>query len=275
MTSSHRQTLSGQESWIFGEEVDESIAWHYIGYRYRLLPYLESLFEESSRTGSPIMRPLIWIAPHDAMAHTIDDQFMLGNFLMIAPITRPKARHRLVYLPQGQWNDVWTGEQFTGPCHIVASAPLQDIPIYVRAGSIIPLGPSVMSTQSLDTAWQDGTDGPEGFLITRGYGEFVTYSDDGQTFAYQAGQSRRVKVTVRTDSEVTHIRITAEEWSSNVPPLSRPYRLWVGFFAEPPHAVKVHGQPVTWAWDDETGKVSLTLPDALTPTRPFTIHIEG
>ena len=89
-----------QEPWAFGEPY-ESVCREMIKLRQRLLPYLYALFEECHRTGAPILRPLLFEHPDDETTYTMDDEFLLGTALLVAPITRPGIEHRHVYLPEG------------------------------------------------------------------------------------------------------------------------------------------------------------------------------
>jgi alpha-glucosidase len=109
--------------------------------RMRLLPYLYGLFEEASRTGAPILRPLLFEHFDDPATYTADDEFMLGDALLVAPITRPGIEHRHVYLPAGTWVHWWTDEVVEGPAHTLAHAPLGRPALYARANAAIPLWP--------------------------------------------------------------------------------------------------------------------------------------
>jgi alpha-glucosidase len=109
--------------------------------RMRLLPYLYGLFEESARTGAPILRPLLFEYPADPVTYTADDEFLVGDALLVAPITRPGVEHRHVYLPAGAWVHWWTGERIDGPAHVLAHAPLGRPAIYARANAAIALWP--------------------------------------------------------------------------------------------------------------------------------------
>lgn len=169
-----------QEPWAFGEEV-ERIYRDYVQLRYRLLPYLYSLFWEASQRGIPVLRPLLYRFPEDTVTYTLHDQVMLGEALMAAPIYRPGRTHREVYLPDGMWFDWWTEECIKGAVHILADAPLERMPIFVRAGAIIPMGPVLNYTDErpLDPLTLD---------LYPGDGTFTLYEDDGHTFAYEQGQ---------------------------------------------------------------------------------------
>jgi len=168
------------EPWSFGPEV-ERIAQKAIRLRYELLPYLYSEFRQACETGLPVMRPLILDFQDDRNVYGINDQFMFGRDIMAAPVTHPGDRKRMVYLPQGGWYDFHTKERLEGGRYIIADAPLDRIPLYVREGAIIPMARSACSIQSMDlsTLWIEIYAGPEG--------SFTLYEDDGLSMDYQYG----------------------------------------------------------------------------------------
>ncbi|GAB4564003.1 MAG: glycoside hydrolase family 31 protein [Anaerolineae bacterium] len=170
-----------QEPYAFGPQVTE-IARRYLELRYRLLPYTYTLFWEAANTGAPIMRPLLFSYPDDVTTYGISDEFLWGEALLVAPIYQEKVTHRAVYLPHGDWIDFWTGQRLHGPTWIVAEAPLDRLPLYVRAGSIIPTGPVMQHTDErpLDELTLE--------IYTGASGEFTLYEDDGLTLAYQRGE---------------------------------------------------------------------------------------
>jgi alpha-glucosidase len=168
------------EPWTFGARV-EAICREYLGLRYRLLPYLYSLFWEASARGAPVWRPLLYHYPDDPATYTLHDEVLLGPFVLAAPVYQPEQEHRHVYLPAGAWTDWWTGATHQGPAHILAHAPLERLPLYVRAGAIIPSGPDLQyaDQRPLDPLTLD---------VYPGAGEFTLYEDDGHTFAYAQGE---------------------------------------------------------------------------------------
>src|ERR1041384_5744637 len=105
---------------------------------FRLLPYLYGLFDEAARTGAPILRPLLYEYPDDPATYSADDQFLVGDALLVAPITRPGIEHRHVYLPAGEWFQWWTGELIEGPAHVLAHAPLRKPALSARTHTPIP-----------------------------------------------------------------------------------------------------------------------------------------
>ncbi len=127
-----------REPWAFGEPV-LSIARRWLKQRQALLPYLYSLAWEAARNGSPLVRPLFWIDPHNRALWDVEDTFLLGDHLLVAPVLEPGARRRTIPLPRGRWYDFWSHESFDGPGAITLEAPLDHIPVLVRGGTVLPL----------------------------------------------------------------------------------------------------------------------------------------
>ncbi len=126
-----------QEPWSFGDEALRIVRRH-IKRRYRLLPYIYTLFWQSSQNGSPVVRPLFFRYPK-APAERQADQFLLGDDLLVAPVLAKGARSRPVYLPEGEWYDYNTGQPFSGGSTFEVQAPLDTCPLFVRAGTILPV----------------------------------------------------------------------------------------------------------------------------------------
>lgn len=179
------------EPWNFGDRV-EQICRDYIELRYRLLPYIYSLFWEASTTGAPILRPLLYHYPNDPRTYALHDQVLLGPFLMAAPIYHPGADHRAVYLPKGTWYDWWSNKRYDGPTHILAHAPLERMPLYVKAGAIIPMQPVMQ--------YVDEQPAPDLTLkVYPGEGQWTLYEDDGRSFEYQSGAWSATTYQVRQE----------------------------------------------------------------------------
>ena len=199
-----------QEPWAFGEPY-ESVCREMIKLRQRLLPYFYSLFDECHRTGAPILRPLLFEYPSDETTYTADDEFLLGDALLVAPITRPGIEHRHVYLPEGTWFHYYSGERFEGPVHILAHAPLGEPALYVKGNSPIPMAPDAAHTG-------ERPDDPLTLLVypVEGKGESTLYEDAGNGFGYEEGEYARRRISCEySDGRIT-IRL-GERQGSFVP----------------------------------------------------------
>jgi alpha-glucosidase len=224
----HTETGTGdQEPWVGGAE-QEAIRRHYIEERYRLMPYLYHLADESSRTGLPMLRPLFLQFPN-AMAdgHPIDvdpgaaAEFMLGPDLLIAPSPYPEAPDAYaVEFPSNDWYDYWTGVKVTPPpaaantsLQVVSPPPLSiqvqpelaKLPVYVRSGSILPMEPLVQSTSEI----------PDGPLTLRVYtGSSCSgdlYLDDGKSYAFEHGDSLRMHFSCKVTPDGLELSIGAHQ----------------------------------------------------------------
>jgi alpha-glucosidase len=202
---SHAET-ERHEPWVFGPAV-EAICREYLELRYRLLPYSYSLFWQAAQTGAPVLRPLLYHYSDDPGTYQIHDQVLLGDALMAAPIYHPGRTYRAVYLPRGEWYDWWTGARLGDPARatpILADAPLERMPLYARAGAIIPSGPALRyaDERPLDALALD---------LFPGDGEFTLYEDDGHSFGYQQGDFCTTRYTLRRDGDELIFTIGARE----------------------------------------------------------------
>jgi len=139
--------------WSYGKAA-EPVLEKFLRLRYALIPYLYSLGHHTSETGTPFMRALFMDFPNDPAVANIGDEYMLGSAFLVAPVTDQGVTARKVYLPTGSdWYDWWTSKRIAGGQWIEAAAPIDRIPLYVRAGSIVPMGaqvPSTMTKQPLE-----------------------------------------------------------------------------------------------------------------------------
>lgn len=173
-----------QEPWSFGKEFEEIII-KYIKLRYKLLPHIYNQFYMASKKGLPVLRPLVMEFPDDETTYNISDQFMFGDSIMVAPVYEPDRKERLVYLPGGEWFDLWTDNKYSGYTHIIADAPLSKVPVYIKAGSILPLVDSMnyvgeKRNEKLNLNVYLGDEVEEG--------SYIFYEDDGLTFDYKDGR---------------------------------------------------------------------------------------
>jgi alpha-glucosidase (family GH31 glycosyl hydrolase) len=160
----------------------EPICRKYLELRYRMLPYLYSAVHECATTGMPIMRALWLHFPDDPTAVECGDEYLWGRSLLVAPVVEKGATSRTIYLPHSTWFDFWTGERIEGGREISRPVDLETTPLYVRAGSILPLGPVKQFTG-------EKVDGPFSVSIYPGTdASFLLYEDDGISFNYRNGE---------------------------------------------------------------------------------------
>lgn len=177
------------ELWSYGRKAQDILT-HYDKLRYRLLPYIYSTARRVTSEGYTPMRALVMDFPADANVLNVVDQFMFGPALLVSPVTNPAATSRNVYLPAGSaWYDFWTGAKLQGGQTIKAAAPLETIPLYVRAGSILPMGPELQYTSEKPAD-------PIELRIYRGAdGQFTLYEDDGESYGYEKGEYAVIPIT--------------------------------------------------------------------------------
>jgi alpha-glucosidase len=194
------------EPWAFGEEV-EAIARNYLQLRYRLLPYLYSVFHESSQTGLPVARSLAIDHPHDSCVYDarFQNQYLLGDALLVAPVS---SDHDLakVYLPPGVWYDLYQDERFEGGQVITVDAPVERLPVFVRAGSVIPMQSPILHTG-------EATDGVlQLHVYAGGRGQSTYYEDDGVSYDYETGDFLTREISM--DRRALHLSKTAGAYRS-------------------------------------------------------------
>jgi alpha-D-xyloside xylohydrolase len=172
---------TANEVWSYGKQA-EPILIKYLKLRYELLPYIYSLGYKTWNTGAPFMRALPLDFPNDPKVADLRDEYMFGPAFLVAPVTDQGATSREVYLPAGaDWYNYWTNERVHGGQTITVSAPIDTIPLFVRAGSILPLGSPVENTKEKQTIAKvkiyPGADA-----------EFTLFNDDGTTYGYEQGK---------------------------------------------------------------------------------------
>jgi len=211
MCRNHKEVTGyDHEPWRFGKYYEDIIR-KYLKLRYRMMPFLYTWLEDAHRTGLPIFRPLVLNYQNDYNTLGIDDEFMIGTDLLVAPVLAPGLTGRLVYLPEGTWIDYWTGKKHAGGTMIRVEAPLDVVPMFVRAGAIIPMGPEMnyVGEKRFDpitfTIYQD----------TKGEASASLYEDDGTSPAYKQGVFRRTAVSVSKSASGTQIKLSAPEGSYN------------------------------------------------------------
>ncbi len=182
-----------REPWSYGEDF-ERINRATIELRYRLLPYLYTLFAAEETTGMPPLRPLWFDHPGDVAGYQIDDEYLVGRDLLVAPVVHEGRTARDVYFPAGaEWIDWWDGTRHAGGSHGDISAPLDRLPLFVRAGAVVPAADVAQDTRELLKL-------PLTLVVALGAdGEGSAYQDAGNGYAYRKGGSRMMKFTLRGD----------------------------------------------------------------------------
>jgi len=195
-----------QEPWRFGPYYEDIIR-GYLKLRYRLMPFFYTVVEEAHRSGVPIFRPLLLNFQTDQNNLTLEDQFMIGDGLLAAPVLSPHITSRSVYLPSGNWFDFWTGQLYSGEKTIRAEASLETIPLFVRGGSVVPMGPDMayLSEKPFDPLTFDI------YLDGNGAADGSYYEDDGVSLDYQNEAYRRTHIHAHHENGETVVTIDPVE----------------------------------------------------------------
>jgi alpha-glucosidase (family GH31 glycosyl hydrolase) len=250
--------------WAHGAEV-EAICRAFSELRYELFPYTYSLAWEAHTRGLPLMRPLILEFPDDPNVVDMTSEYLWGPSILVAPVTRGGARHWPVYLPRGTWYDFWTGARFDGGGCVEVDAPLEQMPLFIRGGAIVPRA-----------AVHQHVGGANDRLIVDMYPEgesaFVVYEDDGQTRAYEQGGYTLTEVSCSASSNRVRVRFaqTAGQGYAGKP-ATRPLNLRIRLPA-PPRGVDVRGAVVSdsvWS-PDPHNYVEVNITSA---NEPLTIEV--
>jgi alpha-glucosidase len=230
-----------QEPWALGAEC-ERISRRYIELRYRLLPYHYTTFWQSAQGGIPIARPLFLAHQEEPFAWGLEDEYLYGDAFLVAPIVEPCSTSRSVYIPRGRWYDFWDDTLTAGPQIARLEAPLDRIPILIRAGSIVPAWPLMQHTgeRPVDMLTLHVYPGNAGSTL---------YEDDGHTWAFQAGNYRltRLRNETRWEQGSTQPLWMRVERATEGPFMTAYERIRVvlhGLTAAPGQ-VLVDGEPIT------------------------------
>jgi len=187
--------------------------------RYRLMPYIYSLAWKVTSEGYTMMRHLVFDYPTDTSVLNIKDQFLFGPAFLVNPVLSAGATSRSVYLPAGTWYDFWTGATSTGGSSSSVSAPLSQMPLFVKAGSIVPMGPNIQyATQSID---------PLEIRVYQGKdATFTLYEDAGDSYEYETGKYSLIKLTWNEASQ--SLTVGARSGTYPAMPASRTFNVvWV------------------------------------------------
>lgn len=173
--------VSETEIWRYGKEF-ENTARKFIDLRYQLMPYIYSEARKVSNEGTLMMAPLVYQYPNDKNTWNIKDQLFFGESLMVGFVTEYKQREKEIYLPQGNWFNFWTNEKIEGGKEIKVKASLNETPLFVKAGSILPMGPKLQyATEVVDEPLQIN-------IYPGEDAEYVLYLDDNESYDYEKGE---------------------------------------------------------------------------------------
>lgn len=190
------------EPWTYGEEV-EQISRNYIKFRYQILPYIYSLFHEAVRTGIPVQRSLAIDYSHNPKVFEgqYHNQYLFGPYFLVAPVESDKEFVK-VYLPEGEWYYLYNGHRYRGNSEVILECPLRRLPVFVKAGAIVPMQPpSINTSQVHDTLILH--------IYTGGDSSFEYYEDNGSTFDYQSGAYSQRKIQLQSSEQRVHLFATA------------------------------------------------------------------
>jgi alpha-glucosidase len=245
-----------QEPWSFGAR-HEAVNRRAIELRYQLLPEIYNVMAESSATGIPAMRPLFLEYPEDPKARAIDDEFLFGADILVAPVLKEAATEREVYLPKGEWFDYWTARRFDGGAAIQVPVSIESIPLFVRGGAFVFRQPVVQHTGEMTGQLLMVAVYPAGRSDAR------LYEDDGATMAYRDGGSVRRLFSQGREADRCVVEVGAPEGAYR--PSARELVLQVAWEGEP-RRVLAGGSPVSRGegspgWVAGDGFVSIRMAD--------------
>ncbi len=173
--------------------------------RYRLMPYIYSEAWQVTSNHGTLMRPLVMDWREDVEAQNTGDEYLFGPAILVSPVTTEGATSRTVYLPKATWYDFWTGEKTEGGKRIEADAPLAKLPLFVRAGSIVPMGPKMEWTT------EKAEDPIELRIYPGADGDFVLYEDENDGYAYEKGA--HATIALHWDDAAKTLTVGAREGS--------------------------------------------------------------
>jgi alpha-glucosidase len=244
-----------QEPWSYGTR-HEDVNRRAIELRYQLLPHIYNVMKESADTGLPALRPIFLEFPQDPATWGRDDEFFFGSDLLVAPVLREAAVDRGVYLPAGDWYDFWTGSRHEGGREIRVAVTLDSLPIFVRAGGFVFGQPVVQHTGEMPGQPLTVS------VFPAARSEAVFYEDDGETLAYQRGQSVRRRFAQERSADAVVVTVAAPEGPYRPPARDLVLRVRT----MDPREVAVDGRRLeasAWTWAD--GWLTVRVPDRFEP----------
>jgi len=225
------------ELWSYGEDAQKILV-DYDSLRYRLMPYIYSEAWQVTNHHGTLMRPLVMDWRDDVEAQNTGDEYLFGPAILVSPVTTEGATSRTVYLPKATWYDFWTGEKVEGGKRIEADAPLEKLPLFVRAGSIVPMGPA------MEWSTEKPADPIELRIYPGADGDFNFYEDENDNYNYAKGAHATIQL--HWNDATKELMIGAREGSFKGMAAEHTFRLVV--------VEKGHGVGI-----GETGKAETTI----------------
>lgn len=249
-----------KEPWNYGAEALHNFR-KYDSLRYQLLPYIYSNAFQQYQNGTPLMRALVFDYQDDENVYDIGDEYLFGNDLLVCPVTTKGAQTRTVYLPEGKWYDWWNNKIYDGKKYYTVVTPLDVLPIFVKAGAVIPMQPAMLYTGERKTDTLT-------LHVFPGSNHFTLYNDDGESLSYQKGvfQITDFSSSLSKGNYELHIRQPKGNYKE------QPSFYLLQLHAEKPTSVMVNGKVQTavqtkdkmnsgnWFYDEGQNSVYLLLP---------------
>jgi alpha-glucosidase len=244
-----------QEPWVGGPE-QEAIRKRYIELRYRLLPYSYTALEETTRTGLPLMRPIFLDYPQASAFYEDDRDFLFGHDLLVEPVITEMVDPLDVKLPPGGWYDFWTAKRYTDADRLSLHPKLEEMPLYVRAGAIIPMQSVIQYTAETPT-------GPLQLRVYTGEDcHGALYQDDGHSYGYQKNELLRIAYSCSANA--SGVSVTSKIEQRGYTPWWNTAELEIYGIAASPKEVRIGDKSVSgWKYDDSAHTLKVTVPDAV------------
>jgi alpha-glucosidase len=244
-----------QEPWSFGEPYT-TLARKFIELRYQLLPYLYTTFWQYTSRGTPMLRPLSFLDQTDPECYHRMAEFTLGDHVLVCPITQPKVEGRILYLPKGNWYNFWTDELVAGKGEVWADAPLDKVPMFIRAGAVVPFYPVQQFVGELENP-------PVTLHIYYGTTQCVSelYEDGGEGYAYANGGF--LHRTFQTGTSAGSFKVGQQVNGAGTSP-NPFFTLVMHGLPSPTAQVLVDGQEVAWEATPEVNLLHVTVPAGFT-----------
>jgi alpha-glucosidase (family GH31 glycosyl hydrolase) len=233
--------------------------------RGALVPYLYTTARQAYDTGVPMVRNLYLQWPQLEAAYQFPTEYMLGNDMLVAPVTAAgNPAPASVWIPPGSWVDYFTGASYTGPATVQLSVPLDQMPVFLRAGAILPTQPDLATTSA---APQDP------LVVTafpRGNGTFNLYDDQGQGFGYQSGAFAWTRISHSQLGSRSSVTIDPAQGTFPGSPAARSWEVRLRG-VDRPGQVTINGQAVSgWSYDGSSRTLAVRTPQMST-SQAFTV----